>query len=140
MRKLIVLVAIIATAIAIVLLLLFDQSSPYQSIPVTTGKYLKEFSLPSGTRPNAVLSDAHGILWVATGTGELISVEPDSAKMRIYENHTTTRGNSRMVWTMARDDYGLIWLSELGKNYIQNFNPDDGKYDKITSEAGQLFK
>lgn len=142
-----VLVAAVAVIAAMLFVLVFPwQGSDSTKTLVNTESYVKEYSLPDGTKPNALLVDKSGIVWIATSDPKnLLSLDPQSGvitNFAIKDNSQpdTRRGNSTMVWTMVQDHDGNIWFSELGTRSIWQLEPGSDTFHMFSSESGAPFQ
>lgn len=113
--------------IAIILLALvvsWHDNDSAKNMMNTFVPYVKEYSLQEGSRPNALLVDTHGIVWIATSDSKhLLSLDPENGTItnfRVRDNSgpETLQGNSTMVWTMVQDHDGKIWFAGLGTQSV----------------------
>ncbi len=103
--------------------------------------YVKEYSLPAGTWPNAILVDRNGMVWTAGSRSHtLISFDPKQGQIKslypITEDKTfndVTKESSLMVWTMVEDNDGFIWFSQFGPNPLWRFDPSAEKFELFGS-------
>ena len=162
LRKLIV-IGIVAITLVAVLVILVDnierqattnneesdesdsqsKLTPFVNTTTTINSpYVKEYSLPAGTWPNAILVDRNGMVWTAGSRSHtLISFDPTQGQIEssypITEEKTfnddVTKEISLMVWTMVEDNDGFIWFSQFGPNSLWRFDPHTGKFDVFRS-------
>lgn len=116
---------------------------PYSEVYSKTNlnPYVREYSLPDGTHPNALLVDQEGKVWVSTSKPDLLlSFDPQSDRTDMYEIHDVSQqqnpvNNTAMVWTMAQDSDGIIWMSQLGTNSIWSFIPENNTFHRFSSDG-----
>jgi sugar lactone lactonase YvrE len=108
--------------------------------------YLKEYFLPTGTWPNGILVDKNGIIWIAgSKIDSLFRFDPKQEKIEPYViTEDATQSNmtegSLMVWTMAQDDNGFIWFSQLGTKSIWKFDPNTDDFTAFHSISAAPFQ
>ncbi|MGC1425119.1 MAG: two-component regulator propeller domain-containing protein [Nitrosotalea sp.] len=108
--------------------------------------YVTEYSLPEGTRPNALLVDNRGIVWITTSDSKkLLSLDPKSGNIENFairddSQPETSHGNSTMVWTMVQDHDGNIWFAGLGTRSIWKLEPENYTFHIFHSESGAPFQ
>lgn len=104
--------------------------------------YVKEYSLPAGTWPNAILVDRNGMVWTAGSRSHtLISFDPKQGQIKssypITEdktlNNDARKGVSFMTWTMVEDNDGFIWFSQFGPDPLWRFDPRTEKFEPFRS-------
>ncbi|MDE1770601.1 MAG: hypothetical protein KGI28_08645 [Thaumarchaeota archaeon] len=116
------------------------------SLLKTSAQYVKEYSLPDGTGPNALLVDDSGTVWIsASNSGNLLSLDPSRGgitnyKIKDYSEPQNVKGNSTMIWTMVQDLDGYIWFAELGMKSIWQLDPKIDTFHVIHSETGAPFQ
>ncbi|TRZ80448.1 MAG: hypothetical protein D4R90_01760 [Nitrosopumilales archaeon] len=135
------------TVIAIMLLVITWQGNDLTKSQITASiQYVKEYSLPEGTKPNALLVDTHGNVWITTSDSKnLLSLDPESgdiANFGIRDNSQpdVVKWNSTMVWTMVQDRDGKIWFSGLGTQSIWQLEPGNDTFHLFRSESGAPFQ
>jgi streptogramin lyase len=102
--------------------------------------------LPAGSRPNALLVDKLGIVWISTSNpGILLSLDPEHNVLKNLaipdaSHSDLVKGNSTMVWTMVQDSDGKIWFSDLGMKSIWQLEPENGTFHQFHSETGSPFQ
>lgn len=143
----IVLVATVAVIAAILFVFIVPwQGSDSTKTLMNAEPYVKEYSLPDGTKPNALLVDTNGMVWITTSDPKnLLSLDPQSGvftNFAIKDNSQpdTRRGNSTMVWTMVQDLDGKIWFSGLGTQSIWQLEPGTDTFHLFHSESGAPFQ
>lgn len=125
--------------------------TPFVDTTVTSisSPYVKEYSLPVGTWPNAILVDRSGIGWTAGSRSHtLISFDPKQGQIEssypITEEKTfnddVTKEISLMVWTMVEDNDGFIWFSQFGPNSLWRFDPHTGTFDIFDSVSNPPYQ
>jgi len=103
--------------------------------------YIKEYSLPNGTWPNAILVDKNGIVWtLGSKLHMLFKFDPKKESIissyPIIANSTDERPKSSLMsWTMVQDNGGFIWFSRLGQSAIWRFDPINEKFIMFHSSA-----
>ncbi|MGB6673347.1 MAG: hypothetical protein WBE34_13015, partial [Candidatus Nitrosopolaris sp.] len=105
--------------------------------------YIKEYSMPNGTWPNAILVARNGIVWtVGTMSHTLISFDPKQGKIissnPIIAKHEETGTNNnnqgfQMVWSIVEDNDGSIWVPQGGSNPLWRFDPHSEQFQIIHS-------
>ena len=104
--------------------------------------YIKEYSMPNGTWPNAILVARNGIVWtVGTMSHTLISFDPKQGKIissnPIIAQHEETGTNNnqgfQMVWSIVEDNDGSIWVPQGGSNPLWRFDPHTKQFQIIHS-------
>lgn len=121
---------IIAIAVSVYIVTNFSTNKP----ELDSNPYVKEYSLPDGSGPNALLVDDNGMVWISTSKPNLLlSFDPKSQKTNTYEIKDTALqktplGNSTMVWSMVQDSDGVIWISQSGTDSIWSFEPQSGVF------------
>ncbi|WP_101478019.1 Vgb family protein [Candidatus Nitrosotalea bavarica] len=143
---------ILVSAVAIIAITLFVLVVTWQdndlakNMTNTHVRYVKEYSLQEGSRPNALLVDAHGIVWITTSDSKrLLSLDPKSGNITnfgIRDNSLpeAVHGNSTMVWTMVQDHDGKIWFAGLGTKSIWQLEPKNDTFHLFHSESGAPFQ
>ena len=112
----------------------------------TSMPYVREYSLPEGSKPNALLVDIHGTVWITTSDSKnLLSLDPESGvvtNFRIGDNSLpdTVKWNSTMVWTMVQDHDEKIWFSGLGTQFLWQLEPENDTFHLLHSESGAPFQ
>ncbi len=128
-----------AAVVGISILVILNPTDTGVHSRQNSNPYVKEYSLPEGSGPNALLVDAKGKVWVSTSKPDmLLSFDPQSQKTERYEIHDssqqkTPENNTTMVWTMVQDQDGVIWLSQLGTNSIWSFTPENNTFHQFSS-------
>jgi sugar lactone lactonase YvrE len=105
--------------------------------------YIKEYSMPNGTWPNAILVARNGIVWtVGTMSHMLISFDPKQGKIissnPIIAQHEESGTNNKnqgfqMVWSIVEDNDGSIWVPQGGSNPLWRFDPHTEQFQVIHS-------
>ena len=108
--------------------------------------YIKEYSMPNGTWPNAILIARNGIVWtVGTISHTLISFDPKQGKIissypiitseqKINsKNSTQSNQGFQMVWSIVEGSDGSIWFPEGGSDPLWRFDPNTEKFQVIHS-------
>ena len=142
---------VLVAAVAVIASIIFALVIPWQGNDSTkalinTESYVKEYSLLEGTKPNALLVDTSGIVWISTSDPkDLLALDPQSGvitNFAIKDNSQpdTRRGNSTMVWTMVQDHDGKIWFSDLGTRSIWQLEPESDTFHMFDSESGAPFQ
>ncbi len=133
-------------AITSVILGVWEYGNFSKNITNTHGPYVKEYSLPEGTKPNALLVDNNGIVWVTTSDSEkLLSLDPQNGTISNFEIKdnslpNTQHGNLTMVWAMVQDHDGKIWFAGLGTRTIWQLDPENDTFHSFHSESGSPFQ
>jgi streptogramin lyase len=136
----------VAVIVSILFVLVPWQGGGSTKTLVNTESYVTEYSLPDGTKPNALLVDTRGIVWISTSDPKnLLALDPQSGDITnfaITDNSQpdTRRGNSVMVWTMVQNHDGNIWFSELGTQSIWQLDPSSDTFHMFSSESGAPFQ
>ena len=145
--KLILVAAVAVIAIVLFLLMVGLQGNDSAKNAMNTFvPYVKEYSLPEGSKPNALLVDNHDNVWITTSDSKnLLSLDPESGAItnfgiRDNSQPETVRGNSTMVWTMVQDHDGKIWFSGLGTQSIWQLDPGNDTFHLFHSESGAPFQ
>ncbi len=137
--------AIIAIILS-VLVIAWQGNDLAKNMTNTHVQYVKEYSLQEGSRPNALLVDAHGIVWITTSDSKrLLSLDPKSGNItnfgiRDNSQPETVHENSTMVWTMVQDRDGNIWFAGLGTKSIWQLEPENNAFHLFHSESGSPFQ
>jgi len=107
--------------------------------------FVKEYSMPKGTWPNAILVARNGIIWtVGTMSHTLIGFDPKQGKIRSSypiitpeEKANNTNPQSKqgfqMVWSVVEGTDGSIWFPEGGSDPLWRFDPNTEKFQVIHS-------
>ena len=107
--------------------------------------FVKEYSMPKGTWPNAILVARNGIIWtVGTMSHTLIGFDPKQGKIRSSypiitpeEKANNTNPQSKqgfqMVWSIVEGTDGSIWFPEGGSDPLWRFDPNTEKFQVIHS-------
>jgi streptogramin lyase len=104
--------------------------------------YIKEYSMPNGTWPNAILVARNGIVWtVGTMSHMLIGFDPKQGKIKssnpiIAQREETGTNNNQgfqMVWSIVEDNDGSIWVPQGGSNPLWRFDPHTEQFQVIHS-------
>jgi streptogramin lyase len=107
--------------------------------------FVKEYSMPNGTWPNAILVARNGLVWtVGTMSHTLIGFDPKQGKIRSSypiitpeEKATKTNPQSKqvfqMVWSIVEGTDGSIWFPEGGSDPLWRFDPNTEKFQVIHS-------
>ncbi len=149
-KKLSTTIIILLTAIGIVILFVVnDTTSPVlseqdihnDSVMAFDTPYIKEYSLPNGTGPNAILVDKNEMVWTVGSTLHIL-FKFDPTKKLVYSYPIIEKLGDKeasrplMSWTMLQDNDGFIWFSRLGENKIWRFDPVSEKFSAFHSSAG----
>jgi streptogramin lyase len=142
-----IILAILAVAVIVSVFILFGNTWQNNAQDEKSqGQYIKEYSLPDGTRPNAILVDNDETVWISTSnSGNLLSLDPKNGAITNYSfkddsGHETVKGNSTMIWTMVQDSDGYIWFAELGTKSIWKLDSKNNSFNLIHSETGAPFQ
>jgi streptogramin lyase len=143
-----IILVILAVAIIVSVFVLFGNTwqNNAQNLEKSQGQYVKEYSLPNGTRPNALLVDNDETVWIATSnSGNLLSLDPKNGVITNYSikddsESGNLQGNSTMIWTMIQDSDGYIWFAELGTKSIWKLDSKNNSFNLIHSETGAPFQ
>jgi streptogramin lyase len=107
--------------------------------------YVKEYSLPNGTWPNAILVARNGIVWtVGTMSHTLIGFDPKEGKIRssypiitpeeeANKTNPQSKQGFQMVWSIVEGTDGSIWFPEGGSDPLWRFDPNTEKFQVIHS-------
>src|SRR6266516_709792 len=107
--------------------------------------YVKEYSMPQGTWPNAILVARNGLVWtVGTMSHTLIGFDPKQGKIRSSypiitsgekDNKTNPQSKQgfQMVWSIVEGTDGSIWFPEGGSDPLWRFDPNTEKFQVIHS-------
>lgn len=111
----------------------------------SSNPYIQEYPLPDGSGPNALLVDTTGKVWVSTSKPDLLlSFDPKSQKTDMHEMQDTSQQktpiNNTMVWSMAQDQDGIIWISQLGTNSVWSITPENNTFHRFSSSDGAPFQ
>lgn len=141
-----IILAIIAVIVLVSVFVFFENVGHAPNLVIPSNPYVKEYSLPDGTGPNALLVDNSGTVWIsASNSGNLLSLDPSSGAMTNYpiqdaSEPKNVKGNLTMVWTMVQDLDGYIWFAELGMKSIWQLDPKTDSFHLIHSETGAPFQ
>ncbi len=104
--------------------------------------YVKEYSLQEDSKPDALLVDSRGIVWISTNSKVLLSLDPKSQLIKNFtiKDDWGKEDASSMVWTMMQDPSGKIWFSDLGTSSIWQFEPITRVFHRFHSEIGSAFQ
>ena len=131
---------------SVILVVVWEYGTFSKNMANTHGSYVEEYSLPTGTEPNALLVDNRGIVWITTSDSEkLLSLDPQNGTIKNFEIRdnslpNTVHGNLTMVWTMVQDHDGKIWFAGLGTRTIWQLDPENGTFHSFHSESGSPFQ
>lgn len=107
-------------------------------IPQVKNSYIKEYSLPTGTAPNAILADDNGIVWIIGSNSDLVKFDSKKEQIeslyKIKENSEAKKG-LLMTWTMLKDEDGFLWFSRLGESKLWRFNPQTEDFRTFSTSA-----
>ena len=107
--------------------------------------YVKEYSMPQGTWPNAILVARNGIVWtVGTMSHTLIGFDPKQGKIRssypiitpeeeANKTNPQSKQGFQMVWSIVEGTDGSIWFPEGGSDPLWRFDPNTEKFQVIHS-------
>ena len=96
-----------------------QQSSPKLENLPKENRYIKEFALPQGIAPNAILVDGD-FVWIVGN--KLIKF--DAAKEKIANTYEIGKEKSTLMsWAITKDNDGYIWFARLGEQKIWRFDP-----------------
>jgi streptogramin lyase len=143
---LLIIITIIAIAIFSFLKYNWQNYESPLNIANSSSPYVKEYSLPEGARPNALLVDWRGIVWISTSSPRvLLALDPENKIIRDLgiediSKAEPVKGNSTMIWSMIQDRENKIWFSELGTKSIWNLAPGNDTFHLIPSESGSPFQ
>jgi streptogramin lyase len=144
--RIILVAAVAVIAVLFVLVISWQGDVSTKTLVSVPEPYVKEYSLPDGTKPNALLVDTQGMVWISTSDSKnLLSLDPqngDIVNFAIRDNSQpdVRRGNSTMVWTMVQDHDGNIWFSQLGTRSIWQLEPENDMFHMFYSESGAPFQ
>lgn len=123
------------------------QINPTNQILVNSSDpYVTEYSLQEGSKPNALLVDDQGTVWISTSNSKiLLSLDHKNKIVKQFEikddsRNETMKNNSTMVWTMVQDHDGKIWFSGLGTQSIWQFQPKTETFRVFHSKSGSPFQ
>ena len=132
--------------ILVVILVVFWSGQLTKNITSLSTQYVREFSMPAGTAPNALLVDNRGIVWVTTyDPTNLLSLDPTSGSITNFAVKDTSvpdmvMPHSAMAWTMVQGLDGKIWFSYLGNNYVWQLDSETDTFHAIPSKSGSAFQ
>jgi len=138
---------LIAIPIAIVSLFIIFYGSEIMSeltpenkstkIVPTQNSYIKEYPLPTGTAPNAILADDNGIVWTIGSNSELIKFDSKNEKIESsYKiKDLEIKHGPLMAWTMLKDKDGFLWFSRLGESKLWRFDPQTEEFRTFLTSA-----
>lgn len=120
-----------------------SSDNPTNSITYITTPYIREFSLPHDTWPDAILVDKSRIVWtVGSNSHTLIKFDPRQGKIissypitESLSEDNESKGFPLMAWTMVQDNDGHIWFSRLGEDKIWRFDPVTERFAVFHSSA-----
>jgi len=107
--------------------------------------FVKEYSMPKGTWPNAILVARNGIIWtVGTMSHTLIGFDPKQGKIRssypiitpeeeANKTNPQSKQGFQMVWSIVEGTDGSIWFPEGGSDPLWRFDPNTEKFQVIHS-------
>jgi virginiamycin B lyase len=107
--------------------------------------FVKEYSMPNGTWPNAILVARNGIVWtVGTMSHTLIGFDPKQGKIRssypiitpeekANKTNPQSKQGFQMVWSIVEGTDGSIWFPEGGSDPLWRFDPNTEKFQVIHS-------
>jgi streptogramin lyase len=142
----IILIVIATIAVFLISLGNLWQNTDSKNIINTLEPYVKEYSLQGGSKPNALLVDTKGLVWITTSDPKsLLSLDPKNGiinNLRIgnSSNPEAIKENSTMVWTMVQDRDGKIWFASLGTEEIWSLEPENHAFHLFHSETGAPFQ
>jgi ligand-binding sensor domain-containing protein/signal transduction histidine kinase/ActR/RegA family two-component response regulator len=95
-------------------------------LDTATGAASEQLGEPVGTRPNAILEDRNGRLWLDHGSG-LIRVEPGSGRMQRWTSDGSADATppEAINWLLPGSD-GSVWLAASGGG-LQRRDADSGQ-------------
>lgn len=111
--------------------------------------YVREYSLPHGTWPNAILVGRNGMVWTAGSISHtLISFDPKQEQIKSsYQikdanaiENDVSKQVSLMSWTMVEDNDGMIWFSQFGPEPLWRFDPNTAKFNVFHSISKAPFQ
>jgi streptogramin lyase len=104
-----------------------------ESVNQRQSTYIKEFSLPDGTAPNAILPDGDTV-WVV-GTNSML-VKFDTKKESVSNIYQIgQKPESFMSWAILKDNDGFLWFSRLGESKLWRFDPVSEKFQSFATSA-----
>ncbi len=135
---------VIPIAIAVSVFILFyasvttEQPAQNNAVIKTQNQYIKEYSLPAGTAPNAILADHNGIIWIVGSNSNLVKF--DSKKEQIESIYKIKEGpeaekGSLMAWTILKDSDDFLWFSRLGESSLWRFDPQKEEFRTFSTSA-----
>lgn len=135
----------IVIVIAMMLVVVGVWQGGTSSKTLTDMQYVKEYSLPLDSKPNALLVDSNGIVWITTSDSKnLLSLDPQSGGITNFAvkdpSQPDLKINSTMVWTMVQDHEGKIWFSGLGTSSIWQLEPATDTFHLFHSQSGAPFQ
>jgi streptogramin lyase len=144
--KIILILVIITIVFSIFLGNVWQNNESSKNVINISEQYVKEYSLQEGSRPNALLVDAKGLVWITTSdSSSLFSLNPESGIITNFgiggnSQSETVKGNSTMAWTIVQDNDGKIWFSVLGTQSIWKLDPENDSFHLFHSETGAPFQ
>lgn len=135
---------VIPIAIVVSVFILFyaggitEQSSQNNTIIKTQNQYIKEYSLPAGTAPNAILADHNGIVWIVGSDSNLIKFDSITEQIEsIYKIKEGSEAEKRtfMTWTILKDNDDFLWFSRLGESSLWRFDPQKEEFRTFSTSA-----
>ena len=131
----------VAISFAITFFIFFENVG--QNTSSNQNPYVKEYALQEGSRPDALLVDDRGIVWISTNSKVLLSLDPKSQLIKnftIEDESGKKDSTNSMVWAMMQDASGKIWFSGLGTKSIWQFEPLSRVFHMFHSELGSAFQ
>lgn len=143
--KIILVILVAVIVVSVFIFFEYNWQNNTTNLESSQDQYIKEYSLPDGTRPNALLVDNNGTVWISTTNSEsLLSLDPKNEIITNYsiKNNESTgiAGNSTMVWTMVQDSDGYIWFADLGTKSIWRLDSTNNDFQLVHSETGAPFQ
>lgn len=119
-----------------------QQPTQNNAVIKTQNQYIKEYSLPTGTAPNAILADHNGIVWIVGSNSNLIKFDSITEQIesiyKIKEGPEAEKG-PLMAWTILKDSDDFLWFSRLGESNLWRFDPQKEEF-KIFSTSAPAFQ
>lgn len=115
-----------------------QQPIQNKEVAKTQNQYIKEYSLPPETAPNAILADYNGIVWIIGSNSDLIKFDSITEQIESFykiREDSEAKIGPLMAWTILKDDDGFLWFSRLGESKLWRFDTQIEEFRTFSTSA-----
>lgn len=137
-------VFVLIAVMLVIVVLILNPNTDYEktTIPQKDVSYIREFQLPDGVMPNAILTDKEDNVWISdTKSPLLLRFDPISSKIDSFKIPTDQTPNSEaMTWSMIQTPDESIWLSRTDEKYLWLFDQNSQDFTSFENVQAAPFQ